>query len=335
MKRFVRYSLFLILYSVMIFAAPKIMAFTGPTCTAPSSCSILTASGTYLGVGTTNPNAPLDILGNGAHFQFGNPYWGPTGYQSLNYWYTSNGNVFSIQGNNSNNGWSSLSLNPYGGNVGIATTTPGYPLTVSGNIYTSGAFIGALSGGLSAANISSDVFGRLQGNGNFAFPASLGVATTTQNGLPQALSVYGGGYFSGNVGIGTTGPSTLLQVGNGGTTGKISVNSQDNSYGQFQIGNPSSGGEASMSFISGVTGFGGAPTSANGTSYVWDIGAGNYGIGGNKFSIGNQSYGGPILVVQANGNVGIGNYRNVLFSIPSRYLDRCGSNGTRLPKSTN
>ncbi len=143
-----------------------------------------------------------------------------------------------------------------------------------------------------------------------------------------------------NVGIGTTTPSTLLQVGNGGTTGKISVNSQDNSYGQFQIGNPSSGGEASMSFISGVTGFGGAPTSANGTSYVWDIGAGNYGIGGNKFGIGNQSYGGPILVVQANGSVGIGTTTpgtnldvngNINASI---YYDRANSNYYVEPSAT-
>ncbi|HDY73071.1 MAG TPA: hypothetical protein ENH86_00665 [Candidatus Jorgensenbacteria bacterium] len=104
------------------------------------------------------------------------------------------------------------------GYVGIATTTPSEMLYVfgnigvSGNVEASGSFVGSLSGSLSAANVSSEVFGRLQGEGNFAFPASLGVATSSEDGLPQSLSVYGGGYFSGDVGIGTVSPSEKLEV---------------------------------------------------------------------------------------------------------------------------
>lgn len=84
------------------------------------------------------------------------------------------------------------------GYVGIGTSTPAYPLTVWGNIQAAngGSFIGSMA----ASNITSGVFGA----GNFAFPASLGVATSSQVGLPQALSVYGNGYMSGALGLGTS-----------------------------------------------------------------------------------------------------------------------------------
>ena len=42
---------------------------------------------------------------------------------------------------------------------------------------------------------------------------SLGVATSSQASLPQELSVYGDGYFSGSVGIGTLNPGHTLDIG--------------------------------------------------------------------------------------------------------------------------
>lgn len=113
------------------------------------------------------------------------------------------------------------------GNVGIATTTPSDKLTVVGNIFTTGnvqgtALIGTLSGSLSAANVSSNVFGSLQGNGDFAFPAYLGIATSSKTGLPQALSVYGYGYIRDGVGIGSSAtPSGRLDII--GTSGTVRV----------------------------------------------------------------------------------------------------------------
>ncbi len=99
------------------------------------------------------------------------------------------------------------------GHVGIhqrATTTA--RLKVGGNVESTGSFVGTVSGAVVAGNVSSDVFGRLQGNGNFAFPASLGIATSSESGLPQELSVYGDAYVSGNVGIGTVTPNAPLEI---------------------------------------------------------------------------------------------------------------------------
>lgn len=71
-----------------------------------------------------------------------------------------------------------------------------------------------VSSTFSASNISAGVFG----SGNFAFPGKLGVNTLDKDNLPASLSVYGTGYFSGNVGIGVdsaslTGPASL-NIGN-------------------------------------------------------------------------------------------------------------------------
>ena len=76
------------------------------------------------------------------------------------------------------------------------------------------------------------------------------------------------------------------------TGGKTIINSTDNSFGQFQLGNSGSNSEASMQFISGVTAFGASPTSTNGNNFCWNIGAGNYNIGGDSFGVGNKGIGG-------------------------------------------
>ncbi len=111
---------------------------------------------------------------------------------------------------------------------------------------------------------------------------------------------------NGNIGIANIAPTTMVQIGNAATTvGKLSVFSQDNQFGQFQIGNPVSNGEASMQFISGVTAFGNPPTSTNGNANLWNLGAGSYGTGGNKFNIAPFSFGGPVMTWTATGLVGV------------------------------
>ena len=82
--------------------------------------------------------------------------------------------------------------------------------------------------------------------------------------------------------------------------GKFVFGSTDNSFGQMQIGNTTSGGEAGIAFISGVTAFGGTPTSTNGDQYVWAVGANVYGIGGNNWGIANKSAGNYVAKIAYN-----------------------------------
>lgn len=119
------------------------------------------------------------------------------------------------------------------GAVAIATTTPSgvvtTKLSVGGDTSITGtltatAIVGALSGTVNASNVSAGVFGA----GNFAFPSSLGIATTTQVGLPAALSVYGTGYISGLLSVGATTTATVAIFGGG--TGKIDVGTIDPPY---------------------------------------------------------------------------------------------------------
>jgi hypothetical protein len=130
-----------------------------------------------------------------------------------------------------------MDINQYG-DVAIgqkATSTGGVArLFVGGNIQTTGAIIGSLSGGLSASNISADVFGRLQGNGNFAFPAGVNIGTSTIAGAPTE-----GLYVKGNVGIGTTTPSSKLYI--------------SGSYPQLILDNPTPGSGSYILFRNGGT----------------------------------------------------------------------------------
>lgn len=127
---------------------------------------------------------------------------------------------------------------------------------------------------------------------------------------------------TGNIGVSNINPTTLMQVGNGASTGKFSVFSADASWGEVQIGNPTVNAEASITFISGVTAFGTAPSSASGTSNIWNIGAGNAFIGGNKFGIGNDAYGGTMATWTSAGLMGI------LTTTPNRALEIGGLNNT-------
>jgi hypothetical protein len=86
----------------------------------------------------------------------------------------------------------------------------------AGNVNTSSSFVGNFSGALSAGNIQPGVFGSIAGTGSYSFPSSfkLGVGTSSNSGLPQALSVYGNGYFSGGVSVGTTDSSYPVEIYN-------------------------------------------------------------------------------------------------------------------------
>ena len=63
-----------------------------------------------------------------------------------------------------------------------------------------------INGTVPADSITSGAF-NAGSAGNFAFPASLGVGTSSYAGLPGTLSVYGSSYFSGDIGVGMNVPS--------------------------------------------------------------------------------------------------------------------------------
>jgi hypothetical protein len=127
---------------------------------------------------------------------------------------TSDSSTYGLKVLSSNN--SPLLLVRSDGKVSIATSGASYALNVSGDIYASGNLVvgGTFSAPIPAGNVTPGVFNSLQGGGTgaYAFLGSLGIATSSQVGLPQTLSVYGGGYFSGNVGIGKTTPTALLHI---------------------------------------------------------------------------------------------------------------------------
>ncbi|MEM5829866.1 MAG: hypothetical protein QXU15_03930, partial [Candidatus Aenigmatarchaeota archaeon] len=119
---------------------------------------------------------------------------------------------------------------------------------------------------------------------------------------------------SGNVGIGTTAPGAKLHI-EGGKTG---IKSTDFSYGQLQVGNPNVD-EASIAFIAGLTSFGSPPGLASG-GYAWVIGPDVWGIGVDKFGIGRLK--------QADGSTG---YRWYLTEAGNMYVSGNVGIGTTTP----
>ena len=104
---------------------------------------------------------------------------------------------------------------------------------------------------------------------------------------------------SGNLLVGATSAadSTVrTQSGSSSKDGRIQgwlSTSNGGGHGVLQLGsaNTGTGTECSIQLVSGATALGNSPTSANGTQYVWGMGLGPYGVGGNVFAISNDSYG--------------------------------------------
>ncbi len=119
----------------------------------------------------------------------------------------------------------------------VASSSNSYALTASGTIYilhgnltfpdgTSQTTAAASVSTLSAANISSGIFGNNTGGGNYTFPAALTVTGTTT----MATSF-------GNVGIGTTAPLRRLAIkGTGTDNGFIEFHNSSNDIPYVGIG---------------------------------------------------------------------------------------------------
>lgn len=107
------------------------------------------------------------------------------------------------------------------GYVGIATATPARTLDVNGTIRAT-TFEGIMSSAVSAINVSSGIFASSTGGGIFAFPAALGVGTSTTTGFPtNGLYVEGDIVSKGSITATGTITATTINVTNNITAKQI------------------------------------------------------------------------------------------------------------------
>ena len=207
-------------------------------------------SGTNVGIGTTSPSQKLTVSGKGlfetggstpdstiATYEKGITLTsGGAGNQRLviDVSDVTNGGSY-IQTRHQSTGFPdaeyALALNPLGGNVGIGTTSPTEKLEVAGNIKTTGGFISTVSSGYSSMELGGPSGAYIDLKGPSTDDYDLRIISGGSGG-----SFWTGGFghvmtlnASGNVGIGTTSPSTKLDVvGNIKTSGKVYINGTAN-----------------------------------------------------------------------------------------------------------
>jgi hypothetical protein len=189
---------------------------------------------------------------------------------------TNNGTGF-LQAFKEGTGAQNLLLNPNGGNVGIGNTNPAVALSVTGAITATGA----ITGGSISTSGAITATGAITGG---SFTSAAGSLTTN----------------TGNIGIGTTAPTTRFQLDDGLNTGP---------YASALISRPTNSHTGShMAFMrtgAQVMGVGYAPS-------VNTFGFGQ-GVSGVAFSPG------YLAIDQNNGNVGIGT------ASPGHKLDVAGT----------
>jgi hypothetical protein len=179
------------------------------------------------------------------------------------------------------------------GNVGIGTASPTQKLDVTGFINSSSGFITPVSGG--GLYLSNATFGVYNSSSVLAHLANWNDST-------KGISI---NTSSGNVGIGTTTPSALLQVGsmvkNNAVNGKIVIAGNANSLSRLNLLELNRPRQDSVSY-------GGAAAFLL-SSY--DTGIVNSGTSQLDISLANSedadlTAATPVMSLRANGNVGIG-----------------------------
>lgn len=191
-----------------------------------------------VGIGTTNPSAKLEVQADVTtnvdvvHFSNSNSVAKAKISLSAN----SSGELSLIDGNNNTDVFITSNGDSYfnGGDIGIGTTTPTYKLDVAGNMNISG------TGGYIRWN-SGDIAIKNEGSYKLGFQTY----NTTTSTLTTKMVLD----TNGNVGIGTTSPSSKLEVYGSGST----VLDIQGSQGQlFSITDDLTGTLFAVSDISGV-----------------------------------------------------------------------------------
>ena len=184
------------------------------------------ASSGNIGIGTTPPSAKTHFIGGGVSTSIGNVATTLTSRFdianpaiSLGIGYVAADIPMLQSFNNTNNTSTNLTINPFGGNVGIGTIAPNRQLEVANPL---NAYIQAKSGGVvyDASYISND------GTNSVAFGL-----LASSGGTQGAFSVYNGAIRmsilqNGNVGIGTTSPAAKLDI----VSSEVVTTKQNGSY---------------------------------------------------------------------------------------------------------